>query len=124
MWSEPHTLVPKVWGEEEWVVNIPGMYCGKVLRLTGGFQCSLHYHPIKTETFYILSGIVQLETRMPDYRQSGEFRTLEVGNSITLPPGLAHRFASVEGAVIIEFSTTHSDNDVVRIEESGPLELK
>jgi hypothetical protein len=42
----------KVWGEEQWLVNT-GAYCGKRMLLKKGFQCSLHHHKIKDETFIL-----------------------------------------------------------------------
>ena len=44
--------VPKFWGYEQWFVN-NDKYCGKRLLLNRGYQCSVHYHKIKEETFYI-----------------------------------------------------------------------
>jgi quercetin dioxygenase-like cupin family protein len=48
-------FVPKGWGFEKWVDNRPE-YCGKLLFFVKGKRCSLHYHKLKTETFYIHSG--------------------------------------------------------------------
>ena len=109
--------VVKVWGTEEIIANANG-YCGKILRISPGYQCSLHYHPVKNETFLCLAGPVQL--------QVGEVEgMLTAGDSITILAGTPHRFAYVyddDGmGVLIEFSSTHSDDDVVRLEPSGPI---
>lgn len=101
--------VDKVWGCEEWIVNRD--YCGKLLRISKGWQCSLHYHPIKHETFYLLGGRV-LITR-------GECKfELERNGTVEIPPGTIHRFAGIVDSVILEISSHHDDNDVVRLEES------
>jgi quercetin dioxygenase-like cupin family protein len=100
----------KLWGSEDWIVNRHD-YCGKFLRLRQGWQCSLHYHPVKAETFYLLSGRVRFELGQ------GVFE-LNPGESITVEPRVAHRFAGLEDSVIVEFSTFHSDDDVVRLEPS------
>ena len=52
-------IYPKVWGEEHWIVNKE--YCGKKLVLKKGFRCSMHFHKIKDETFYVISGKVLIE---------------------------------------------------------------
>ena len=54
------TKIEKVWGYEEIPVNT-NLYCFKFLNLKRGFCCSLHHHKLKTETFFILSGLILLE---------------------------------------------------------------
>lgn len=102
--------VPKVWGHEEWIVNRD--YCGKLLHLRKGMQCSLHYHLHKDETFYLMSGKVSLEV-------GNMIRILNPGDSEHIEPGCAHRFSGIEDSLIIEFST-HDDDDNVRLIRSGP----
>lgn len=117
--------VDKVWGAEFWLVNNE-RYCAKLLHINAGWQCSLHMHPVKKETFVVLDGGVGLEvaTHKAD---SGPVETQNVmlvaGDSYTLEPGTYHRFWSYldEPAVILEISSTHSDSDVVRLEDSRPL---
>ena len=48
---------PRHWGYEKWVENMDE-YCGKVLHLTEGKKCSMHYHMKKLETMYLVSGRV------------------------------------------------------------------
>ena len=121
------TPVPKLWGEEDWIINTP-QYCGKVLTLRPGYQSSLHYHPLKHETFVCMVGNVCLEmfpegvTRLG--KPAGAVRTLYMSstmrNAVTLEPGVPHRFycTTKSPAVVVEFSTHHSDTDVVRLEDS------
>lgn len=119
--------VDKKWGMELWLVN-NSSYCGKILHINSGWQCSLHMHPVKRETFIVLDGGVGLEVGM-GFDENGEnpayFEQLQLvaGDSYTLEPGTYHRFHSYldEPAVILEISSTHDDNDVVRLEESRPL---
>lgn len=115
--------VEKVWGQEIWLVNNE-RYCAKLLHINAGWQCSLHMHPIKKETFIVLDGGVLLEvlgTEIPG--AVGENTYLVAGETYTLEPGTYHRFSSYtdEPAVVLEISSTHSDDDVVRLEESRPL---
>lgn len=115
------TQVAKLWGLEEWLVNNE-LYCAKLLWITPGFQCSLHYHPKKCETFTALEGIIRVEY----YEGNTHYEIILTGNSrdtITLPPRTPHRFWSVggEGGLLLEVSTTHDEGDVVRIEPSREM---
>lgn len=115
--------VPKLWGSEQWANN-DSDYCMKALYLNRGFQSSMHYHERKKETFMCVAGKVKLEI-MPHYKTSAEQYGvihnvyLQPYQSYTLLPGVPHRFQAItDGAVVIEASTFHSDEDVVRLEES------
>jgi mannose-6-phosphate isomerase-like protein (cupin superfamily) len=105
--------VTKAWGCEEVICNEPE-YCAKWLYIAAGRKCSLHYHLKKKETFSVQSGEVCLE-------HNGMKEDLTVGDLRTIPPGVAHRFSSRDFAVLLEISTHHSDEDVVRLEPSGSL---
>jgi len=111
--------VPKMWGGEIWLTNISS-YCAKFLTIKDGYQCSLHRHLRKTETFFVLEGAVSLEVQTrPDQRELSTIR-LEAGQNCHLPTGIFHRFSTAEpgGAVILEVSTIHDDLDVERLEDS------
>lgn len=121
---EDRTYVAKKWGLEEWLVNNE-QYCAKLLWITPGFQCSLHYHPVKKETFVALDGLVRVEYYIDGGKKKVE--TLLVGwrrDVLTLPPNTPHRFWSIgsDGGLLLEVSTTHDDADVVRIEESRAMD--
>ncbi len=111
--------VEKVWGHEEWIVNNP-KYCGKKMVLNKGYRCSMHKHEIKDETFYILSGKVLLET---DFNGEKETRLLTPGDVLHIEIGMWHRFTGIVGSEIIEFSTFHMDEDSIRREPSGKIDL-
>ena len=114
--------VPKVWGEEIWLTNIP-LYCAKFLTLNDGHQCSLHRHLQKTETFFVLEGSVNLEVRTdPDKKALSTIR-LEAGENYHIPAGIFHRFSTAKpgGAIILEVSTRHDDLDVERLEDSRTI---
>jgi D-lyxose ketol-isomerase len=68
-------------------------------------------HPVKKETFFIYEGMVFIEL-------SGTRLTGLPGDRFTIMPGTKHRFGSKEGGVLIETSTHHDDDDVVRFELS------
>lgn len=103
--------VTKDWGEEQWIANTD-LYCGKVLMLNQGWQCSLHFHKLKDETFYISQGNVLVELEGKEY-------WLGSGDSVHIPRLAKHRFFGIGNYnVIYEISTFHSDKDVYRLEPS------
>jgi len=110
--------IEKAWGHEFVICNEPE-YCSKFLHIDAGKKCSLHYHHVKKETFYVRSGLVRLEQR--DVRGVAIDELLKPGESRTIMPKTPHRFSSKFGAVILETSTHHDDADVVRLEPSGCL---
>jgi len=110
--------VPKLWGSEEWLVNTD-KYCAKRLNLIQGYQCSLHMHKKKDETFYILGGTVELDIKINDYTFVIKLRE---GKQIRIKPGVYHRFRSLTPkSVILEVSTPHSDSDSYRLEVSRKI---
>ncbi len=113
----PTHRVPKVWGEEHWIVN--RAYCGKKMVLKKGYRCSLHLHKEKDEVFYVTKGRVFLELG------DGE-RVMEPGDHHHVPTGVEHRFWGLEDSEIMEFSTHHEDDDSYRVpgEESGAFDWR
>ena len=112
----------KLWGCEELIVNDPAVgYCGKLLWLLPDHCGSLHYHNVKDETFMCVEGVVGVEyfpVTSPHLRKLTVLRGV-ARDALRLRPGVAHRFVALEGpAILVEFSTPHSDEDVVRIEAS------
>lgn len=114
------TIVPKVWGHEEWIVN-NDFYCGKKLFFKArGYACSLHFHKIKDETFYITSGAVLIELENEKKRWT---RTMTPGDIQHIPIGLKHRIIALEPSEVIEFSTHHRDDDSYRITQAGFVDI-
>lgn len=109
--KEKMVRVPKVWGDELWIVN-NHLYCGKLLYLDEGASSSLHMHKKKQETFFCLSGQVGLHIEGKDYMLNPFSRPK------TILPGEKHQFNGLTEAIILEISTHHEDSDVVRFSES------
>lgn len=107
-------FVAKGWGHELIIANSP-LYCGKLLHFDAGKRASLHYHRLKTETFYLHSGELKLE-----YGSGGTgLKTLIMvpGTSFHVPPGMWHRMTAIDTSDLFEFSTEHFDSDSYRIEK-------
>lgn len=136
--------VQKLWGSEDWLVN-SNKYCAKFLNLNHGYECSVHYHAVKDETFYVLGGEIELwvVTLVPysnmqalckkeedswyknilahkeEYLAKLKKITLGHGDQYRLQPYIAHKFtAKTFAAKILEVSTTHCDEDSYRLIES------
>jgi len=109
-------LVKKNWGSELWIANNE-LYCGKILRFDQGRQCSLHFHKLKTESFYLHSGRLKLRImESPEATVIEEF-VLEAGQCMDIPPGMVHQMVALEDAELFEFSTQHFDDDSHRLPE-------
>ena len=120
--------IDKLWGRERWIVN-NDLYCGKVLDLNQATSSSIHYHKKKTETFHVIYGkcfvsVFASVAGEPFDRSSETVLIMRTGDSLTLGPFTPHKFYCSEeqlGCTILEISTPHSDEDVVRIEQSKLL---
>ena len=107
-------IIPKVWGHEKIIINCD-KYCGKLLYLDKGACSSVHYHKKKQETFYALSGQSWL------YLEGEEYMLNKFAGPKTVLPGQKHLFHGLsDDAVILEISTYHSEDDVVRLTDSKP----
>ena len=104
--------VEKEWGYERWLTNT-SEYCTKELGLKKGWRCSLHFHKVKDETFYIAKGKVLIETEVNEKIKE---EIVITGDFIRITPGMKHRFSGLEESIILESSTHHEDSDSYRIE--------
>ena len=112
MIKEPFHCIDKVWGEEIWLVN-NDKYCGKLLLVDKDAEASYHYHKTKQETFYCLEGYGVLTVEGKDYTIAPTTRPK------TIMPNEKHKFRGITEMILLEISTTHSEEDVVRLEPSG-----
>ncbi|MSR87993.1 MAG: cupin domain-containing protein [Candidatus Zambryskibacteria bacterium] len=108
-------IIPKVWGKELWIHN-DEKYCGKVLVLEKDRRCSLHFHKIKHETFFVSKGLVQMELIHGENKNT---LIMKPGDVVEIPSSLIHRFTGLEDSEIMEFSTEHFEEDSYRLELSA-----
>lgn len=103
--------VTKGWGYELWIHN-DEKYCGKLLHFNKGKKCSLHYHKLKHETFYVQSGKL-----LCTFIDNGVKETviLCAGDIKEIHQGLVHQMEALEDTEMFEFSTQHFDEDSHRI---------
>ena len=111
---EPVHIEPKGWGREIWIAN-NNLYCGKILEIKKGRKCSLHFHKLKTESFYLHTG--RLLVRIKESADSEVIEQFEMsqGQCMDVPPGLVHQMEALEDAELFEFSTEHFNSDSHRL---------
>ena len=106
-------LVPKFWGEEEYI-TAQDDYTAKFLRVQAFCVCSEHRHPIKTETFHVLTGSGAIVV-------AGTIHLVQPGDTVHIPRNTYHYFATAAGMTLLEISTRHCDDDVERLRPSCAL---
>lgn len=105
--------VQKGWGSENIFVS-NDHYCGKFLHFNKGSRFSMHFHRDKLETWFVLSGIFELEQiRTSD--AAVIVTTLHSDNVITINPLTPHRLTCLEKGTILEISTPDSVEDNYRV---------
>jgi mannose-6-phosphate isomerase-like protein (cupin superfamily) len=106
-------FVKKGWGSELiWVTN--ELYCGKLLNFDTGSKFSCHFHSVKDETWYILSGkfIVKMIDTTNATQTDIELNVGDVHRNLPLQP---HQIICIEAGTIIEVSTPDSVEDNYRV---------
>jgi quercetin dioxygenase-like cupin family protein len=111
--KDPKLKVPKAWGEEIVIHNDDG-YCGKLLRFRKGGMFSMHFHPIKIETWYVNYGkliLTYIDTKNADQLKT----TIVQGDIVHIERNTPHQLEALEESEIFEVSTPHMDEDSYRI---------
>lgn len=112
--AEPIKFVSKGWGYEKWIVNSE-KYCGKLLFIAKGKQCSWHFHKKKDEVFYVQKGKIKLLYSWEDDIELANVIFLDEGDKFHVPIGLRHRMYALSDTELFEFSTEHFDEDSNRV---------
>jgi mannose-6-phosphate isomerase-like protein (cupin superfamily) len=115
----------KSWGMEIEFINTP-LYCYKMLVCVHGRWSSkgqFHYHVVKDETFFVVRGKLELETRDTFRAEHFLFETvknvsiLHPQDTFRVFPTMHHRFRSVgKSCIFYEISTRHVDIDSIRVD--------
>src|SRR5258705_12714184 len=107
---KPVRIVPKGWGREVWIAN-GDLYCGKILEIRKGKRCSLHFHKLKTESFYLRAGRLKIRVKdSPDSEVIEEFELAAV-ECMGVPLRLVHQIEALDDAERYEVCTQHCDCD-------------
>ncbi len=115
-YNKPVYQHDKGWGHEDWLHN-DERYCFKRLVFKDGGKTSLHFHILKHETFYVVSGVFALDM-VDQYTAKRRVVSLAIGDWQVVPPGIPHRLrcATQHGGTVLEASTQHLEDDSYRIE--------
>lgn len=105
--------VPKAWGHEYiWATN--DHYCGKIMQFNTGTKFSMHFHAIKDETWYVLSGRFQVHY-IDTATAAIHIKDLNTGDVWRNHPLQPHQLHCLEAGSIIEVSTPDSVEDNYRV---------
>lgn len=106
-------FVKKRWGHELiWATN--DKYCGKLMKFDKDAKFSCHFHAVKEESWYVLSGQFKVITINTFNASKSELLLCE-GDTFHLPPLLPHQLICIEEGTIIEVSTPDSVEDNYRV---------
>lgn len=105
--------IEKGWGSEDiWYSN--DKYCAKFMHFNKNSKFSMHFHAVKQETWYVLSGKFILRTITTENAHIIE-DFLGVGDVWTNYPLEPHQLECIEAGTIIEVSTADSVEDNYRV---------
>ena len=110
---DPDNIISKKWGMEV-ILHNDEKYCGKILSFKADTRFSMHYHILKTETWYISECtfiLRYIDTNTADVYE----KNLYSGMIVEIEPGSPHQLIAVTDGVIFEASTQHFDNDSYRV---------
>jgi mannose-6-phosphate isomerase-like protein (cupin superfamily) len=106
-----YPIVMKPWGMEIWFINTE-FYSWKMIVCVHHKWSSngrYHYHGVKDETFFVKSGILELDINEKSY-------IIHPQKTIRVKPYHRHRFRSITpSCVFYEVSTHHDETDSIRI---------
>lgn len=71
------------------------------LRTLAGWQCSLHRHQQRANSFFVDSGVIEVRLFGDDRRDGVGYR-VGPGKTFDVPSGVWHRFAVIESGTVFE----------------------
>ena len=109
----------KVWGHSDRIEWNPFMSFHRAA-VNAGYRCSKHLHVNKWNGFFVESG--SLNIVVYDENDMQTVTGLEAGQYLSVPPGVKHRFESIEDTVLFEiYWPAEQVEDIVRDDEGGRL---
>lgn len=110
-------LIPEIhkkgWGQEIWIKNIQD-YCAKILEFNAGGECSMHFHGLKVETWYVAEGQFTMKYYDTDMGKELE-KVLNKGDIVHVPRFNPHQLKAIVNSKIWEVSSTHYEEDSYRV---------
>ena len=110
-------MTKKPWGQELLLHQGFG-YAVKEITLLFGHSTSLHYHEIKHECIYVISGVIRIKLSIEPSSFTFENIDICAGEFLAIQPKFIHQMSSFEtNSLYLESQTDHLD-DVVRLADS------
>ena len=109
----------KIWGQTEVLFNHNGIECHRIF-IKRGYACSLHSHIIRSNAFFVESGVLVIETCKNDYNLIDK-TIIKSNQSCIIEPGEFHKFKCLEeNTVAYEIYWVEiSKNDIIRENVGG-----
>ena len=112
-------IVQKPWGWIDWIYN--GTYCGKIVYIKKGSNCSWHYHITADEVIYVESGKAELIYGEDDDPSEAEIKILKVGEAFHITTYTRHQLYAIEDLHLYEFSIKQEESDIIRITQNNVI---
>lgn len=80
----------------------PSNACGAVLEVKAGLKTEMMFHLKNDKILYMLMGKAKLIVIQDGVLKGRDFNQ---GESLSIPPGLAHQVEAIENSVIVEFGS-------------------
>lgn len=106
-------FVPKGWGSEM-IFATNEKYCGKLLQFNKDAKFSMHFHAVKDESWFIVSGKFVVKFINTENAEMKE-QELNAGDTWRNLPLFPHQLICIEEGTIIEVSTPDSVEDNYRV---------
>ena len=107
---------PKIWGSTCKLFDRNNVEVHRIQVKDGGF-CSKHWHKYKFNLFYVESGRLWIRQWLANGDSSDI--ALVPGESLTVRPGVLHRFEALEDTVAYEIYWAELDDDIYRESQGG-----
>ncbi len=113
-------VIEKSWGKTKRVYHNDTHEVWHASINAGGFS-SKHCHKRKTNEFYVVSGeLVVIVWASPEDAATITIYTLQPGMSLTVEPGLWHRFQALQATQLLEvYYGKAQEHDIVRLDVGG-----
>lgn len=112
------TSEKRPWGKfERFTLNEPTTV--KLVYVDGDKRLSLQYHKNRTEFWRVIRGPVNVQV-------GNDTKTLQTGDSVTIPKGAMHRLAGAgSDAIVLEIAYGNFDeSDIIRVDDDYGREKK
>ena len=125
-WTSRSSRESKPWGETTVWHAVQSIH-GKVITIHEGCRTSLKYHNIKTEVFFVLSGLVKVtfgnSKTLTSEKHPFRVSILKPGDTFIVQSECPYRFEALKESCIIEVGD-RVDDPPIRIEDDYGREKK